>query len=359
MNLGDLGWDAGWAGAFAPFAPAGLAPARVVTEDKHYYTVVGEHGPSLAQVAGKLLRRGHDPAALPKVGDWIASSPGKGGRCCIEAVLPRRSSILRRNAGRSGSAQVLAANVDVALVVQAMDSTLSLRRIERFMVSILEGGARPVIVLNKCDLHPEPDQVADEVRAIAGSHEVVVTSARTGRGLGMIRGVLAAGRTAVVLGTSGVGKSSLVNRMLGEKALVTLPVREWDSKGRHATTHRELVVLPGGSLVIDTPGLRELQLWLAGDGLDDAFPDVGAIAVECRFRDCRHVSEEGCAVRQGVGDGRLSPERLASFLKLQSELEAVAERKREHEWARNRRRVRGGNMRVQRARHGAGDDDAG
>ncbi len=355
MNLGELGWDDGWMAGFGPFASAGMAPARVVTEDKHYYTVVGEGGPTLGQVAGKLLRRAHDPTALPKVGDWVATSPGKGGRCCIEGVLPRRTSIVRRNAGRSGSAQVLATNIDVALVVQALDSTLSLRRIERFMVSVLEGGARPVIVLNKCDLHTEPEKVAGEVRAIAGPHEVLLTSARSGLGLGKVRGVLGPGSTAVVLGTSGVGKSSLINRLMGEKAMVTLPVRDGDSKGRHATTHRELVVLPGGSLVIDTPGLREFQLWLDGGGLDEAFPDVLAVASQCRFRDCRHDMEEGCAVRRQVAEGRFAPERLASFLKLQSELEAVADRKREHEWARNRRRVRGGNIRVQHARHG--DED--
>lgn len=358
MNLDELGWDPRWEATFAPLALRGLVPARVVTEDKHYYTVVGRDGPMLGQVAGKFFRRRHDASTLPKVGDWIALRPeSRSDRVSIEAVLERRSSITRKTAGRAGAAQILATNIDVTLVVQALDPTLSLRRIERFLVSVLEGGSRPVVVLNKADLHPDAEAAAREVRRVAGGHPVVLTSARTGLGLGRLREVMPAGSTAVVLGTSGVGKSSLVNRLLGEKALVTLPVRAWDSKGRHATTHRELVVLPHGSLVIDTPGLRELHLWLADGGLDEAFPDVQALASECRFRDCRHDLDEGCAVRQGVAEGRLPADRLQSFLKLQSELATVAERKREHEWAQNRRRVRGGNIRVQHARM-ASDDGA-
>ena len=249
-----------------------------------------------------------------------------------------------------------AANIDLALVVQSMDATLSLRRIERFIVAVLEGHCRPVVVLNKCDLHSDPDAVARDVRQVAGEHPIVLTSARTGRGLGLLRGLLAPCTTAVVLGTSGVGKSSLVNRLLGEKAMVTLPVRDSDSKGRHATTHRELVLLPDGSLVIDTPGLREMHLWLAGGSLEEAFPDVAEIAPQCRFRDCRHDADNGCAVRASVAEGRLPGPRLASFLKLQAELEDVARRKQEHEWDMNRRRARGGNARVQWARHGHDED---
>lgn len=357
MNLAALGWDDTWHSRFAPLAAQGLQPARVVTEDKHHYTVVGTDGPLIAQVAGKFFRQRHDPSTLPKVGDWIALRPNPASdRVAIEALLPRRTTITRKNPGRAGTPQLLAANIDVVLVVQALDATLSLRRIERFLVSVHEGGARPVVVLNKADLHPDADAVLHDVQALAGEHPVVLTSARTGRGLPLLRKNLPPGSTAVVLGTSGVGKSSLVNRLLGEKAMATLPVREWDSKGRHATTHRELVLLPDGALVIDTPGLREWHLWLADGGLDEAFPDIAAIASGCRFRDCRHGGEQGCAVQQHAADGRVPKERLASFLKLQSELTAVADRRREHQYARNRRLVRGGNHGVQRARFASDED---
>ncbi len=356
MNLDSLGWDASWDAGFAPFAAQGLEPARVVTEDKHHYTVVGRQGPVLAQVAGKFFRQRNNPSTLPKVGDWVALRPNPASdRIAIEALLPRRSLITRKNPGRAGAPQILATNIDVALVVQALDATLSPRRIERFLVSVHEGGARPVVILNKSDLHPDPESVLAEVQALAGNHPVVLTSARTGRGLPLIRKHLPPSATAVFLGTSGVGKSSLVNRLLGEKAMVTLPVREWDSKGRHATTHRELVLLPDGGLVIDTPGLREWHLWLADGGLDEAFPDIAGIAAGCRFRDCSHAAQPGCAVQQHAAEGLLAQERLASFLKLQAELQAVAQRKQEHQWAQNRRRARGGNHGVQRARFA--DDD--
>jgi ribosome biogenesis GTPase len=343
MELSELGWDPAWEAAFAPFAADGFLPARAVTEDKHYYTLVCTEGPVLGQIAGKLIHRRQHNAALPKVGDWVAfRRPPASDRVSIEAILPRRSSLSRKIPGREASGQVLAANVDVALVVQALDETLNFRRIERFLVTALEGGARPVILLNKSDLHPDPDSIAEQVRSLAGQHPVLVTSARTGRAIPRIREFIPASSTAVVLGTSGVGKSSLVNRLYGERVQPTLPVRDSDSKGRHATTTRELILLPGGGLIIDTPGLRELHLWLSETGLADSFPDIVQIAATCRFRDCRHESEAGCAVRQHASDGRLDPDRLQSFLKLQRELQSVAHRHREHQWAVNRRRVRSG-----------------
>ncbi len=343
MDLTTLGWNQHWQDLFTDHASAGLAPARVVTEDKHYYTVVSDQGPHLAQIVGRLLHLRADNAQLPKVGDWVAiRRPEKTDRVSIEAVLPRKSTLDRKIAGRAGSGQVLAANIDVALVVQALDETLNLRRIERFLVMVHEGGSRPVVILNKTDLCEDIEARLAEVQAVAGHHLVLAVSARTGRALPRLRELLIPGTTAVVLGTSGVGKSTLINRIYGERVQPTIPVREWDSKGRHTTTARELILLPAGGLIIDTPGLREFHLWLADGGLDDAFPDIAEIATRCRFRDCRHHSEGGCAVQQAVADGSLPKARIESYQKLQTELDGVAERRQQHTWAVNRRKVRGG-----------------
>jgi ribosome biogenesis GTPase len=343
MDLTTLGWNQHWQDLFTDHAAAGFAPARVVTEDKHYYTVVSDQGPHLAQIVGRLLHLRADNAQLPKVGDWVAiRRPEKTDRVSIEAVLPRKSTLDRKIAGRAGSGQVLAANIDVALVVQALDETLNLRRIERFLVMVHEGGSRPVVILNKTDLCDDIEARLAEVQAVAGHHLVLAVSARTGRALPRLRELLVPGTTAVVLGTSGVGKSTLINRIYGERVQPTIPVREWDSKGRHTTTARELILLPAGGLIIDTPGLREFHLWLADGGLDDAFPDIAEIATRCRFRDCRHHSEGGCAVQQAVTDGSLPKARIESYQKLQTELDGVAERRQQHTWAVNRRKVRGG-----------------
>lgn len=343
MDLVTLGWSPHWQELFITHEQHGLAPARVVTEDKHYYTVVSDQGPHLAQIVGRLLHLRAGNAQLPKVGDWVAiRRPENTDRVSIEAVLPRRSTIDRKIAGRAGAGQVLAANIDVALVVQALDETLNLRRIERFLVMVHEGGSRPVVILNKTDVCEDVEARLAEVQAVAGDHLVLAVSARTGRALPRLRELMVPGTTAVVLGTSGVGKSTLINRVYGERIQPTLPVRDSDSKGRHTTTSRELILLPNGGLIIDTPGLREFHLWTAGEGLDDAFPDVASLAGGCRFRDCAHESEAGCAVRKAVADGSLPSPRLESYLKLQRELDGVADRRQQHAWAVNRRKVRGG-----------------
>ncbi len=343
MELSALGWTPDWSELFKPHLQAGLVPARVVTEDKHYYTVVSDTGPHLGQITGKLHHRRLHPGQLPKVGDWVGIRiPEATDRVSIECVLPRRTQITRKIAGREAAVQVLATNIDLALVVQALGEPVNHRRLERFLVMVHEGGAQPVVVLNKADLCADPDPITDEIRRIAGGHPVLVVSARTGRALPRLRELLAPGTTAVILGTSGVGKSSLVNRLYGERVQPTLPVRERDSKGRHSTTARELILLPNGSLIIDTPGLREFHLWSADDGLDVAFPDIAALAHQCRFRDCSHRTESDCAVRQGVTDGTLEASRLASYLKLRTEIDDVANRRQNQTWAANRRRSRTG-----------------
>ncbi|KAB2661247.1 MAG: ribosome small subunit-dependent GTPase A [Verrucomicrobia bacterium] len=356
MDLQLLGWDDAWDAAFAAHRASGKIPARVVNEEKHYFTVVAATGPFLAQIDGNLLHRRKSIADLPKVGDWVAcTAPVDAGVGGINAVLPRRSQLARKVTGRESAGQVLAANIDVAFLVQALGEPLNLRRLERFLVMAHEGGTRPVVVLNKSDLCDDLEARLAEATAAAGDAPVVATSARTGRALPRLRALVRPGETVVFIGTSGVGKSSLVNRLYGERIQATIPVREADSKGRHATTARELILLPGGGLVIDTPGVREFHLWLADAGLDEAFPDIAALASGCRFRDCGHRTESPCAVRTAVEAGVLSKERHESYLKLQAELAAVAARKRRHQHMKNRHRAKTGTKAYLRIREDDGE----
>lgn len=338
VDLQDLGWDADWDSAFAVHREAGLEPARVALEDKHAFAIVARTGETPARIAGRLHHESGGPANLPKVGDWVAYRHKAGDtRAVIHHVLPRRTSLTRKVPGRENAPQVLASNIDVAFVVQALDMTFNPRRIERFLVMVHEGGARAVVVLNKVDLADQVEARIATARAAAGDTPVIPVSARTRRGLGELRAHLAPGRTCVFVGTSGVGKSSLINRLYGEAVQATLEVREQDGKGRHSTTWREMILLPGGGLVIDTPGMREFHMWLASEGLDEAFPDIAALTLRCHFRACSHTKETRCAVRQALTDGSLAPERFASFDKLRKELEFLAAERREHTYILRRR----------------------
>ncbi len=343
MELASLGWNPFFANAFTPFHAQGLTPARVVTEDKHFYTVVGEQGDLLAVIAGELHHRRGTNSALPKVGDWvaIARQPGEE-KAVIRAVLPRRTTLTRKVTGREMAKQVLATNIDTVFVVQALDATFNLRRLERFLVMVHEGGGRPVVLLNKTDLCDEVEGRVAEIRKATGDIPVILVSAKTRKGIGQLREFITPGSTVVFIGTSGVGKSSLINRLLGEATQPTLEVRDSDSKGRHATTWRELIALPCGGLVIDTPGMREFHMWVGGGGLGETFPDLMAFGAGCRFRDCTHNQEPGCAVKAAVDAGQLASERYASFLKLQSELAATSEGRKEHTYRVNKRRSQAG-----------------
>jgi len=338
MNLDDLGWDAAFAEAFASHQAAGLLAGRVAIEDKHAYRVVTAAGEIAAKVSGRMLHQTRARADLPKVGDWVALAPEPGGeRATIHAVLPRRTAITRQAAGGTHDEQVLAANVDTAFLVQALDISFNLRRLERFLVMVHEGGAQPVVVLNKADLCDAVAQREAEARSMAGAAPVVVTSAQTRRGVSPLKAFLHPGRTVVFIGASGVGKSSLINQLYGEEILATIEVREHDAKGRHTTAWRELVLLPGGALVIDTPGMREFHMWLAGEGLEEAFPDLAELAAACHFRDCTHTSEKRCAVLEALSAGRLDRRRFESFQKLRLELDYLAEERLRHTYQARRR----------------------
>ncbi|MCJ7709429.1 MAG: ribosome small subunit-dependent GTPase A [Chloroflexi bacterium] len=325
----ELGWDPGWAAAFAPFAATGRQPARVVAAHRAAWILATPGGDRDAVIAGRLRHEALGPADLPAVGDWVvvaAGSPDDGGPAVIHAILPRRT-VFRRGAeeGHATDEQVLAANVDVALVVVGLDGDFNLRRLERYIAVAYSGGAIPVVVLNKADVAADLEGLQSAAGSVAPGTDVVAISARTGDGVAdLATRHLAPARTAVVLGSSGAGKSTLVNALLGREHLRTSAVREDDSRGRHTTTHRELVRLPGGALLIDTPGIRSLGVGGAGDGLDPAFADIMEIAALCRFADCRHEEEPGCAVGVALADGRLSPDRLASHRKLEKEAAHVA-----------------------------------
>lgn len=319
MDLTALGWCSHFADAFAALQQPHWVAGRVVSEDKHSAAVVGEAGERTGIIPGRLLHRSATHASLPKVGDWVAASPVPGeNKVVIEAVLPRKSKLARKVTGRTMVEQVVAANLDTVFVVQALDQTFNLRRLERFLVMVHEGGAQPVVLLNKADLCADSSRLAAAAEGVAGCPTVVV-SARTRRGIGEVRKLLSPRQTVCFVGTSGVGKSSLVNRLYGEVLQDTIEVRERDGKGRHATTWREMILLPSGALVIDTPGMREFHLWHVDDGLIDTFPDIARPAESCQFRDCTHTHEVACAVKAAVAEGTLSPERLQSFLKLQRE----------------------------------------
>ena len=338
MDLGSLGWDSFFEIAFAEFREQGLAPARVVLEDKHAYQVLTEQGDLSATVTGKLLHQRASNADLPKVGDWVAVAvrPGEG-KAVIQAVLPRRTKLARKVAGREVQEQVLAANIDTAFVVQALDQSFSRRRLERFLVMVHEGGGKPVVVLNKTDLCDSLEARLAEARLAAGAAPIVASCAKTGRGLKELKELIRPTATVVFIGPSGVGKSSLINRLYGEDIQATIEVRERDAKGRHATTWRELIQLPWGGLVIDTPGMREFHTWEANDGLREAFPDIEDLGVRCHFRNCSHTVEKRCAVQEAMASGALARERYEGFLKLQRELAYLAEERKKHTYLARKR----------------------
>jgi len=331
-SLADLGWDPGWATAFLPFDAAGACPARVVAAHRDAWVLATPSGDRYAVISGRLRHEAVGPGALPAVGDWVAATgAGDATRTTVvTAVLPRRSAF-RRNTGSDHGGptlvgeQVLAANVDVAFVVAGLDGDFNLRRLERYLAVAWSGGATPVILLNKADVAADLDGNRVAAEAIAPGVEVRTLSARTGDGVAAIAtDHLAQGRTAVVIGSSGAGKSTLVNALLGFERQRTSGVREDDSKGHHTTTHRELVRLPGGALLIDTPGIRSLGVAGASDGMQPAFADIADIAAGCRFGDCSHEHEPGCAVQAALRDGRLEAARYASYRKLEREAAHVA-----------------------------------
>lgn len=321
MELEDLGWTSSWEESFKQKAAPGLVPARVAATYTHLFRLLTGSDECLASVSGRFRHEARGPEDYPTTGDFVAiDRPGESDRATIHSVLPRRSAFSRRAAGKHSAEQVVAANVDTVFLLAGLDGDFNPRRVERAMVLAFESGASPVIVLNKADVCSEVEPLRAKMELVAAGAPVHVISAATGDGVAALMAHIRRGETVALLGSSGVGKSTLVNRLLGYERQRTLAVRESDDKGRHTTTHRELIPLPSGALLIDTPGLREIQLWAGDQSLEEAFEDVAAIAQACRFRDCGHSNEPGCAVRAAVEDGRLAADRLRSHEKLAREL---------------------------------------
>lgn len=324
VSLERLGWRDDLAAEFVPLAAAGLVPGRVSLEHNHVYRVLTESGEWLAETAGRIKHRATGRHQLPAVGDWVGVRPDPAGaRAVIREILRRRTWFSRKAAGRETDEQVIAANVDVVLLVFALDIHVKPRAIERYLALARGRGVQPVVVLNKKDLRPDFPAAIEEAAAVAGDAPVHAVSARDPGSADELARYLTPGQTMALLGPSGAGKSSLVNRLIGSDVLDTGEVRERDARGRHTSVHRQLLMRPDGGLLIDTPGMREIQLWDGDESLDETFADVLAFAGGCRFRDCRHDTEPGCAVRAAVEDGTLSEERYESYLNLRQEQEAT------------------------------------
>jgi len=337
MFLESLGADDAVRGAFSPYARQGMELARVATAQRDFYHLYTETGTADAEPSGKLYYCTLNRALLPVTGDWVAARMVGPEQALVEAVLPRRTCLSRRAAGTRDDEQPLAANVDVVFLVCGLDGDYNLRRLERFLAAVAGSGTSPVVVLNKADLCEDLAGRIAETATVARTAPVVATSTVDEWGLDGLKRFHAPGRTLALLGSSGVGKSTIANRLLGEGHLETAEVRGGDDRGRHKTVRRELIPLPGGGAIIDTPGLRELQLWVGAASVDTVFDDIARIAKGCRFRDCAHSGEPGCAVAEALTSGCLDADRWESFRKLRAESEwhetmtdrfAAAERKR-------------------------------
>jgi ribosome biogenesis GTPase len=318
-SLAAWGWDDRWAAAFAPFAESGMWPARVTAQHRGIWVVIGEKGETTASPTGKLRRAAGD-GEYPTVGDWVVCLEAPHGQItAIHATLPRRSAFRRKASGKRPEAQTIAANVDTLFIATSLNHDLNPRRLERYVTMARESGAEPVLLLTKADL---VEDAAEQAALIESELHVaaVAISARTGQWLESVARWFVPSQTLALVGSSGVGKSTLLNKLAGEELMVTREIREDDARGRHTTTHRELFLLESGALVLDTPGMREFGVWDAEEGVDETFDEIVDLALQCRFADCSHRAEPGCEVRAAVEDGRLDELRVKSYLRLAKEL---------------------------------------
>jgi ribosome biogenesis GTPase len=339
--LSSLGWDDEFAAAYHPLDRSDSTPGRVLRADRGVCTVLDHAGVSRATLAGGiLLNAAHDPARLPCAGDWVVLRRWPDRHTTVECVLPRRTTLIRRTADKDASGQVLAANMDTVAVVEPVHPAPNDARVERLLALAWESGAQPVVVLSKSDTAPDPAAIARQIAALAPNVPVLPVSVQRGEGLEPLRELVTAGRTLALLGRSGAGKSTLVNALAGAAVMPVQTIRRADGKGRHTTAYRSLVPVPGGGAVLDTPGIRGVGLLDTSEGIDRTFADVADLAATCRFGDCRHDAEPGCAIKAALADGTLSPRRLESWRKLlrEAEVESARQSARLAEAAGRRRR---------------------
>ena len=336
----DLGWNDDLEAAFEPYRQRGFSAARVAAQYKGAYVLYWD-GPDLwAELPGRMLHRAEGALDLPAVGDWVVFEPlPPPSRSMIQALMPRKSAFVRKMAGVTTQEQVVAANVDVVFLVSALNEDLNPRRIERYLTLAWESGSNPIVVLTKSDLCDDLEGSLARVQEVALGVPIHLVSNVTGEGIDELWPYMGSGKTVALLGSSGVGKSSLVNSFVGSEVQVVKDIRE-DGRGRHTTTHRELIAVPEGGLVLDTPGMRELQLWEASEGVQGAFEDIVKLGHACRFRDCTHKSEPGCAIRAAINSGRLKADRWESYQKLQRELQFLETRRDKRAKSEARKQVR-------------------
>lgn len=324
MELIKLGWNDEWEEKFVPFENKDYSVGRVVVEHTHIYRIATKYGELQAEVSGRI--RGKAEGRLgrrdefPAIGDWVIIRKFQNeDKAIIHGILPRKSKFSRKAAGKGSHEQIVAANLDVVFILSSLNNEFNVRRIERYLTLAWESNANPIIILTKADLCSDVPSKIAEVESIAIGVPVHVISTLQGEGVEEIYPYLKKGETVGLLGSSGVGKSTLVNFLLGEDILRTNKIREGDDQGKHTTTHRELIALPNGGLIIDTPGMRELQVWEVDDGLSNLFEDIIQLSDQCRFNDCLHRNEPGCAVQEAIKQEKLHPERLHNYNKMQQE----------------------------------------
>ncbi|KAF3886354.1 MULTISPECIES: ribosome small subunit-dependent GTPase A [Nostocales] len=325
MNLNCLGWSDFFASSFEPLRKEGLTVARVAIEHKNTYVLYSDRGELSAEVTGKLRYQATEAKDFPAVGDWVVIRVRDSEkRATIQAILPRKSKFSRKAVGAKTEEQIVATNIDTVFLVSGLDGDFNPRRIERYLMTAWDSGATPVILLNKADLCERVEQCVAEVEAIAFGVPIIVLSAGTSQGLDALKPYLQSGQTVALLGSSGVGKSTISNQLIGTEVQTVRAVRKGDDRGKHTTTHRELILLPTGALIVDTPGMRELQIWSGDEGLQETFADIEMLVQQCRFRNCQHEREPGCAVQQALDGGTLDYRRFLNYQKLQKELNYLA-----------------------------------
>ena len=320
-NLKLYGWNEYFEAFFSEFASDGYSPARIAVEHRNYYLVYSESGELTAEKSGKLFYASDTVKDLPAVGDWVVIKPIKNEKkAIISAVLPRRTKFSRKKAGIVTEEQIIAANVDTAFIISSLNQDLNLRRIDRYLALARDNDIKPVIILSKADLCEDMYEKLVEVENYFTGTDAHVVSALKGAGMDNLYQYFEGNKTIAVLGSSGVGKSTLINTLLNRKKMTVSDIGLYKDKGRHTTTHRELVLVPGGGLIIDTPGMREIQLWEGAEGLSELFDDIEKLTLECKFTDCKHESEPGCAVKEAINSGEISVERFKSYRKLLNEI---------------------------------------